>query len=321
MTEDEEQLFNIFFPFYIENKKRVQRDNIRFAHYTSSSAAMSVIKNKEFWMRGSSSMNDYSEVQHGLRCIQQAWGREQAPPTKIQEELEICKPNITSEIARRFNHWMKSFEFETYISSFSEHDNSIEDEFGRLSMWRAYGGENPAVLVMNSSVFFNESDALNGVYTSPVAYKSPDEVHEYFDAVASVIELNRDFIATQDVEEIINSVFHLLRFTMLCTKHPGFSEEKEWRVFYTPLFEMCPRLTEIIEDINGVPQKIYKIPLEDVPEQDLVGIKVTSLIEKIIIGPSNNSFDILKAFSKQFSEEGFSNPYDRVRVSDIPLKT
>jgi len=43
---------------------------IRFVHYTSAEAALNIIKTKRMWMRNTTCMADYREVQHGLQIIQ-----------------------------------------------------------------------------------------------------------------------------------------------------------------------------------------------------------------------------------------------------------
>jgi hypothetical protein len=61
----------------------------------------------------------------------------------------------------------------------------------------------------------------------------------------------------------------MLAFAVLCTKHPGFAEEAEWRVIHCPWWENSPHLLKETELIQGVPQPVYKIALEDIPEKGL----------------------------------------------------
>ena len=41
------------------------KDYARFVHYTSAEAALSIIRGKRVWMRNTTCMADYREVQHG----------------------------------------------------------------------------------------------------------------------------------------------------------------------------------------------------------------------------------------------------------------
>src|SRR5712664_1310320 len=43
---------------------------IRFVHYTSAEAALKIIRSKRMWMRNTTCMTDYREVQHGLKIIE-----------------------------------------------------------------------------------------------------------------------------------------------------------------------------------------------------------------------------------------------------------
>lgn len=58
------QLESIFMPF-----ARTQRDALfekgkRFVHYTSADAALKIIGSKRLWMRSTTFMVDYREIQH-----------------------------------------------------------------------------------------------------------------------------------------------------------------------------------------------------------------------------------------------------------------
>ena len=39
-------------------------------------------------------------------------------------------------------------------------------------------------------------------------------------------------------ETVSASAFNMLRFAVLCTKHPGFLEEREWRIIASPRMTM-----------------------------------------------------------------------------------
>ncbi len=41
-------------------------DELRFVHYTSAEAALSIIRSKRIWMRNTTCMSDYREVKHGI---------------------------------------------------------------------------------------------------------------------------------------------------------------------------------------------------------------------------------------------------------------
>ena len=83
---------------------------------------------------------------------------------------------------------------------------------------------------MNGGAFMAPSSVLKA-YTSPVAYLWEDEFQGEFGRVVSNIEEGIDFLRDQDRQLVLNQAFMMFRSALLCTKHPGFHEEREWRVF------------------------------------------------------------------------------------------
>jgi hypothetical protein len=84
--------------------------------------------------------------------------------------------------------------------------------------------------------------------------------------------------------------------------------------------ERSERLTKEVSDILGTPQTIYKIPLHDIPDEELVGVEIPSLIDRIIIGPCNYPLPIYKAFLELLTAAGVSDAANRIKVSNIPLR-
>jgi hypothetical protein len=109
--------------------------------------------------------------------------------------------------------------------------------------------------------------------------------------------------------------------TAVSIKHPGFSEEKEWRIIYLPLTNPSPLIQRSTEMIGGIPQIIYKMPLEDNPDKDVVGAGIPSLIERIIIGPSVYPVPMHMAFTDALAKAGIPNAATKVVASNIPIRS
>jgi Protein of unknown function (DUF2971) len=107
-------------------------------------------------------------------------------------------------------------------------------------------------LVFNHAPFqaTEPSDVLK-IYGSPVVYFDPPKFTEKFSEVVDSIENEADFVKQQDREQIKGRVFRMLAFAAVCTKHPGFKEEVEWRVIHFSWWESSPRLKKEIEVIQG----------------------------------------------------------------------
>lgn len=316
-SDEGDLIQSIFFAGHRKRANDIRRNNTRFVHYTTAEVAASIITRRFVWMRNLQTMNDHMEFEHGFRCLKSAYNDEKSGGF-LKTTLESLFPGFREELERRFDWWSPLLRSNTYLTCISEHRRS-ENNYGRLSMWRAYGGGNGVAVVMNNRPFLTESEALNA-YTSPVSYLDDKRFRSEFDHLAKNIKKNMGFIHSLGKESVLNLVFHAFRFFALCTKHPGFHEEKEWRIIYSPDLEPSNRIAEDIHSVRGVPQKIYKIPLEDVPDEGLVGVRIPDLIERIIIGPTQYPQAMFQAFEKLLKDAGVENPGERIFVSDIPLR-
>lgn len=316
LTPEQLRLLNIFHPHAMEKINAASGKNTRFVHYTSASSAMKIIETKTFWMRKTSCMNDYMEVDHGLRCLDAAYGGEAGE--RLKATLESIYSGIMNEIEKLFRDWALDLRTNAYIACFSEHLNT-EDMHGRLSMWRAYSEATGVALVVKNTLFLGEPLPL-GIYTSPVAYFDDAGFEIEFEKVVNNIKANRDFLQELDRKELIYNVFNAFMFVALCTKHPGFIEENEWRAIYMPTMRQSEHLEKDIELIRGTPQPVYKIPLKNIDEKGLIGIEIPEILDRIIIGPTEFPAAIQEAFVSLLADAGVKDPASRVWVSGLPLR-
>ena len=156
-TADELLPLQIFHPFALAKLEAVRANSTRFVHYTDANAALSIIENKEVWMRNATCMNDYLEIEYGLECLAAAYKSDGADVFK--RALGALQPDICEEIVELFDEWSPLFARQTYLACLSEHRDD-EDRYGRLSMWRAYGNVARVALVLNNTPFLSESNAL-----------------------------------------------------------------------------------------------------------------------------------------------------------------
>lgn len=310
------QIAGIFFPRALSAQAYVAGNNTRFVHYTSAEVAFSILTKGEVWMRNAQVMNDFSEIEHGMACLRSSYG---GPTGKtFKELLDGMFPNVSNDIEKLFDSWYPHFKSETYITCVSEHLDH-EDITGRLSMWRAYGGSSGVALVVNNAPFLGTTDVL-GANSSPVAYMREKEFDHEFAQVVASIEAARQFVSALPRETVVATVFHMLRYAVLCTKHPGFAEEREWRVIHAPNLLPAGKILHAYETVSGVPQSVYKIPLRDWPEEGLVGLAIPSFINRLIIGPAQLPGTLYSTFHKVLSEAGVPDVDKKLCISDIPLR-
>lgn len=312
MSNQEQKLENIFFPSATKKIEEIREKKVRFVHYTNVDAAISILKNKEIWMRNASCMNDFMEVRYGLQCLYATY------QNCLKKTLDELFPGLSDEIEILFDGWTPHFLEKTFLTCISEHDDR-EDDIGRLSMWRAYSDSTGVALIINNSVFFSGPDVLK-IYSSPVAYLDASQFGDELIKVVENIKRESVYLKSLDRTIIKNRLFNMLKYSVLSTKHRGFKEEKEWRIIYSPTMDNSKYVKSELKVIRGIPQQIYKIPLQALPEENLIDIEIAALIDRIIIGPTQFSAVIRDTFIQVLIDAGVKDPDKKVYVSDIPLR-
>src|SRR5258708_1390728 len=147
---------------------------VRYVHYTTADAALKIIGTKRLWMRNTTCMDDYREVEHGFDIFKKYFNKDRT--ALFARALDVSVPGVAMEAIDRFNALWETVRFNTYITSISEHADK-EDLHGRLSMWRAFGTTAPRVaLVFRVPWYATAALALNILF-SPVSYLDEDEAH------------------------------------------------------------------------------------------------------------------------------------------------
>ncbi len=232
----------------------------RFAHYTSAEAALKIFRSKRIWMRNAKCMSDYREVQHGFEIFQRFFS-EKTNEAAFIEALDACCPGAAIEAINQFNQWRNDFHFNTYVASVSEHDGK-EDLHGRLSMWRAFGSSSARVAIVFNLPWLSGAGLELHVLFSPVAYLGEKVVHSDIRKVIENIYSNTDFLRQVDRATLVTQVFYMIAAGVSCLKHEGFREEREWRCIYSPGRWPSPLMESSTETVGGVPQIVYKMPLD-----------------------------------------------------------
>lgn len=300
----------------IEIRHKLARGG-RLVHYTSADAAYKILTGRQIWLRNAPLMNDFSEIAHGLRCVLAAW---ESPGGKaLQEMLERIRSGLRNELAELFDGHAENLRYDTYLTSLSEHSDH-EDNLGRLSMWRAYGGTTGVALILNSTPFVISTDAMK-VYSAPVTYADENDFVVWFQAWAGKIVVNENAISKLDPEIVRNILFLMFRIFAMCTKHPGFSEEREWRVFSSPIHEgTSDWLSYDIETVGGVPQQIGKLKLFDDETRGIHGVAPEGLVNRVLIGPCEYPLQVRLAMREAMTHAGIGDPESKLWMSLIPLR-
>ncbi|WP_182442416.1 DUF2971 domain-containing protein [Cereibacter sphaeroides] len=300
----------IFEPYYVEKLSKMRKTDVQFSHYTSAHVAVSVIRNKEIWLRNASVMNDYNEIRYGIGFAAAALGTGGDPRfIKLLNDIDSNTP-----YGNRF-HFTPTLPHDVHLLCLSEHgpENGPEGErdLGRLSMWRAYGGNT------NVAIVFKREELLNALGNTailkPVFYADERRFLEEFSNMLDAVSANIDIL-----KEHPNDATHALRSALdvatLSTKHPGFAEEMEWRVIYRNDSAGDKMPCEVFS-VGDVPQKVHLLRLDGSSKPDM-----NEVLDHILIGPTQFPEVIRSSLAEALRLSGFSEPETRVKVSHIPLR-
>lgn len=315
-----ERLSSIFMPYSQARRAFVKNNKLKFVHYTTAENALDIWRSRRIYLRNTVCMNDYREFRHGLDYLLEIF-HEETSRKQFINAINLCGEGLAEEALGLFDQWLPRNEFNLFVTCLSEHD-PLEDEIGRLSMWRAYnkGGSVGVALVLNQEPFWLASPTAN-VFGSPVSYMRAEEFRSEFEKIITNVRENVEFLSSLPRQALVWTTYIMLAFAAACSKHPGFREEREWRLIHLPNQFPSAVLERSVEAINGIPQTIYKFPLVDRPEHGLVGIEPDKVLDKVIIGPSNFPYPVFEAFVAELADAGVKDPASRIVTSSIPLRT
>lgn len=317
----------IFLPETAKRQQAFEERGGLFAHYTSANNVVNILRSKQLWMRNVQVMNDFSEIRHGIHQVSRFLESQHAEPLK--NAISRCQPDAWEHATKRYEDWKNHLSHHTFLFCLSEHAES-ENDLGRLSMWRAYGGNSAKAAILIKFPFGHiDTGIAYEINFSPALYFSELEILAHFKTIAESIDNNFSYVSSLGLDEITRMTFVILFTTSISLKHPGFREELEWRLMHVPGFfsptivktDGLPLMRQSIELIESLPQSVYKIKLENDDEHKITGINITQIIEKIIIGPTEHPLVLYNALIAELKNVGFSNAEKIVTASQIPLRT
>jgi hypothetical protein len=195
-------------------------------HYTSLSAALSIIQTRDIWLCHCEYLNDAPEITRAS--------------SKIKERTAFVLNSANSRLEQQFyadvsaGFASQSQLYEAFVFSTSEGKPGINGQ-DVLSAWRAYGKDGRGIcLSFESQHFITFSKGTTGFRLSRVIYDDWLQA-QIVDELLN--EGYRLYCTTNDPKEAIKSAVAALMFVMPILKHPDFAEEKKWRLIYLPADE------------------------------------------------------------------------------------
>ena len=309
-------LNQVFRPFYQERLQQMDLHDTRFAYYTSASTALNILRGKQLWMRAAACMNDYKEIDYGIQLLNQSIYTSETRRQRIHHLVDELgwPPTFLSDLLGDLNRNETELSTHTYLACLSEHPVE-EDQRGRLSMWRAYGRKTGVAFVLKARPLLNPSRPLS-LSLLPVEYLDEDGFSIAIDRLIESVEDNLDELRTIKAKSVMKYFTNILLYSLFSVKHPGFIEEREWRIIYQ---EHAHKLDYDLVVVDSVPQIIYKLPMLGANDKGR-GVLLNDVLDSIIIGPTEYGNVVYAAFVKALKELGIKNASGRVFMSNIPLR-
>jgi hypothetical protein len=173
-------------------------------------------------------------------------------------------------------------------------------------------------LIFKTEFLDMDSEPL-ATWSSPVVYGEEAYLAEFEKLVVS-LEHSSDALRAVDPDTLESLVFNALQFSILSAKHIGFREEREWRVIHGPRELASAWVMPSFESVRGKPEVVYHLPLQNSPGMNLPMLDLTRLIDRVIIGPCTNPYQVASTFEDILRHVGFAEPSKHIRVSHIPLR-
>lgn len=274
-------------------------------HYTGLDGALGILKGQNLWLRKITLMNDSSEFSYGQELVKNWAIRNKAALAALSEKLQFDFFRMLT--FQDSTHW-ETIKENTYSISLSEH-LSHEDKLGRLSMWRGYGRAGGVALVVDPR-FLEDEDEKSSAHSLPARYWDMNDIDQFLgDLGHKLYELNTN---TLDRGTFADEVYFSFLLFLMSVKHPGFLEEREWRLVANLNTLGSKLLSEATVKIHNENQSILRFDLNG---EGMYNIK--NSLKKIIIGPS----EVAEESSDELKQALACNKIDvPIIISDIPFR-
>lgn len=314
--QHQQRLTSIFSSSLAQRLKSLINQEGLVAHYTTAENGISILSNESLWLRSASLMNDFSEIDHGCSCLRYALRSNCG--ARLERLVDNIFPGAWDNIFSRIQDAISLSRNFTYITSLSEH--YPHEEHGRLSMWRAYGGQRAGVALLFDPYAFYKRSNFMGADFFPVQYVEEIGFLQLFEIVLEDLERSMDQWSGCSQNVLEDNVVNWIFILVLTTKHPGFSEEREWRVINYTRSRLNSRISMIHKCISGIPQSIGLFSLESAEDESTPSFNINDHLRKILLGPCNQPFQVRSAFDSVVYSKGFNHNDQLISYSGIPLR-
>jgi hypothetical protein len=276
-------------------------------HYTTAAGLLGILRSSTLWATDLRFLNDAQEAIYAQELVADAVRGMKNPvldPAHFAYEMGEGAVETFARYQGYVLDALNSAEFGVYVACFCQSGDL-------LSQWRGYGTDHGYAIELKTDAL---TTALGGFSTYPPA-KGLAQVRYGSDAAADVVsravEGVGDFNLNHPGVKAEYKALHLA--ALLATiKHPGFREEKEWRLFAA--FERYQQ-GPMVDPVSHEPTRFRSTPMAIVP---YIEVQLPSdAIVTVRVGPGNST-DVREAGVRRLLKSLGSNA--TVLRSDVPLR-
>ena len=189
-------------------------------------------------------------------------------------------------------------------------------------MWRSFNRGTVGVALIINVPKVDLANPSWGVVLAKVKYLTGQQLTQELDALIQRLENAKQTIDSYSPQVIAAFIYAALLMFTVATKHPGFKEEREWRVLRLPSApNSSPILSPGIEVVSGVPQSIYKLDFKNVPANNISGMSLEELLYQLVIGPTQYEDTVRATLVSILKRKGLSRAEQRVTISGMPFRS
>lgn len=289
------------------------------AHYTSIAGLEGIVRNSEIWFSHPLAMNDSEELRFGMRAGAAAFRESHALRHACQSDKRF--EFLLRAFDDAFRRFWNEHAFDTYVFCTSLH--GADDNEGRLSMWRGYGGNGSGAAIVLNTEKLNE-DATSPLILSRVIYATRAQRQAWIQSRIAILAESITKLHLTDDQLSLPARAFLERLTLfsLFTKDIGFLEENEWRAVYMPSRDLKKLYLTMLGYSIGPGGLLPRLKFKVAPLAGVVGSDASlgKLLDRIILGPSQSGPLALETVKRMLRQLGHRKLAERVVASTIPYR-
>ncbi len=268
-------------------------------HYTDFNALNGIVGNAELRLNNILNMNDTSEMRlfvNGLR-------------DNVLVDLKTAGLDKQFSLAKEFfkKEFAEEFHYSAYAACFSEYPDDA-------AQWERYAkGGQGVCIAFHKDLLERLVEDESSVSLKKVYYQDTVEGHELIKSFTDVMSDLSSFEGEQtEIRKLMNEAW----ISSAAFKHPSFTSENEVRLIYTPFSAEEAAVKPKYHIAWDRIKKYYPLDLNELCAK--LGIRISSLVDRITIGPASpQSLPILQDY---LIDSGLKILADRVSLSKCPLR-